>query len=85
MFTELTKWDDRPDHLRVMAYGWCSAIRKEFPGPVDGKELLLLSLEISFRGLDFRYRRIEVRPIHMKLHQHMAHIVFNSEDGGGDR
>ena len=53
MLIELAKWDNRPNCLRERAYKWCSAICEIYPEPGDGKELLLLSLEIGFRGLNF--------------------------------
>lgn len=64
-----------------MAYEWCSVICEEYPSLRDGEELLFLSLEIGFRGLDPRYLWKDARPIHSKHYQHMADVVFN---GGGD-
>lgn len=63
-----------------MAYGWCSAVCKEFRDLADGEELLFLSLEIGFRGLDSQYQWTDIRLVHTNHHQHMAEIVFNSGD-----
>ena len=61
-----------------MAYEWCFVICKEYPSLRDGEELLFLSLEIGFRGLDLRYPWKDVKPVQGRHHQHMADIVFNS-------
>ena len=80
MLLELTKWDNRPDSLRAIAYEWCSAICGKYPDLEDGEELLFLSLKIAFRGLDFRRRWTPVRLVHAERHQRMVNIVFDSED-----
>lgn len=77
---ELAKWDSRPNQLREMAYEWCSAICERHPDFEDGEELLLLSLKIGFRGLDFRCQREDIGLDHTKHHQTMIDIVFNSGD-----
>jgi len=81
MLFELAKWESRPNCLRAMTYEWCSVICDEYPSLRDGEELLFLSLEIGFRGLDPRYLWKDARPVHSKHYQHMADIVFNR---GGD-
>ena len=63
-----------------MAYGWCSAIGKEYQGLDDGKELLFLSLKVGFRGLDVRYHWTDTGLVHTKYHQRMGKIVFDSGD-----
>ena len=74
----LAKWGDRPSCLRVMAYGWCSAICKRYQSLEDGKKLLFLSLKIGFRGLNPPHHTIDGHLIHTKHHWHIADIVFNS-------
>lgn len=76
---QLTKWDNRPDCLRVMAYEWCSEICRNSPDLDDGRHLLFPALEIGFRGLDSRHQWTNVRPVHTEYHQRMADIVFKSE------
>ena len=77
---ELSKWDARPNYLRAMTYEWCSVICEEYQSLRDGEELLFLSLEIGFRGLDPRCSWKDARPVHSKHYQCMADIVFNSGD-----
>jgi len=78
MLTKLTEWDSRPDHLRAMAYEWCSVLCKNYPNLKNGKELLFLSLEIGFRGLDLQCLWGDVQPFHTKHFKHMAKIVFKN-------
>lgn len=61
-----------------MAYEWCSVVDKHYHSLVDGKYLLLLSLEIGFRHLDPESRGIEAELIHTDHHQQMVDIVFKS-------
>ena len=80
MLLELAKWDNRSNCLREKAYEWSSAICEIYQDLEDGKDLLFLSMEIGFRGLDFRHRRVDVRLVHTKHHRRMVEIVFNSGD-----
>lgn len=61
-----------------MAYEWCSVICKEHPDLRDVKELLFLSLKIGFRGLDPQSQWANRGLTHMKPHQQMVKIVFES-------
>ena len=61
-----------------MAYEWYSAICENYPGLADGNKLLLLSLEIGFRHLDYRNPQIEATITHTELHNRMVDIVFES-------
>ena len=66
--------------LTGMVYRWCSAVCEKYLHLQDGKDILLLSLEIGFHHLDFKDEDnwIEAELIHTEYHQGLAHIVFNS-------
>lgn len=63
-----------------MAYQWCSVVWENRFNLQDGKDILLLSLEIGFRHLDFKDEEnwIEAELIHTEHHQGLAHIILNS-------
>ena len=70
-----------------MVYEWCSAVFKNYPNLADGqddladgRDLLLLFLQIGFRHLDPQCDWIEAKPDHTNHHQQMATIVFASGD-----
>ena len=65
-----------------MAYGWCSAICEGSLDSGDAKELLFLSLEVGFRGLDPQHRWKDIRFTHTKHYQHMANVIFDHGDDG---
>jgi len=64
-----------------MAYEWCSVVCKNFSSLEDGKELVLLSLEIGFRHLDPQNPWLKPKLTHTEYHQGLAKIVFESGDG----
>ena len=81
MFRRLAKWDTRPDDLRARAYTWCSVICEKCQDLKYGKDLLFLSLEIGFRGLDFKSYHENIVLVHTDHHKCMVDIIFNSGDG----
>ena len=81
IIAELTKWDSRPDDLRVAAHEWCSVISKNYGDISDGEGLMFHCLEICFRGLDLDHRWPGARLPSTKHYQRVADIVSNS---GGD-
>ena len=77
---ELTELENRPNYFTAMAYKWCSDIYGNCSDPVDREELLLLSLEISFRHLDPQSQQISTELVHTEHHQQLVDIVFDSGD-----
>ena len=53
---------------------------EEHRASVDDDQLLLLSLQISFRNLDSESPRIEPELVHTEHHQKLADVVFGSTD-----
>ena len=80
MLCDLTKWGQRPSCLTTMAYELCSVICERYSSLVDGKELLLRSLEIGFRHLDPQDPRVAAELTHTEHHRHMVDAVFESRD-----
>lgn len=78
MLAELTKWDNRPDYLRVAAHEWCSIISKNYGKLNCGEELIFYCLEISFRGVHLGYQWPGMQPAYTKHYPHVADIVSNS-------
>jgi len=80
ILAELTKWDSRPEDLRVAAHEWCAVVSKNYRKLDDGEDLIFHCLEISVRGLDPEYQWPN-RQLYTKHYPHMADIVSHS---GGD-
>ena len=82
ILAELTRWDNRPDDLRLAAHKWCSVISKHYGKLNRGEELIFHCLEISFRGLDLKYHWPHMQFTYTKHFPHVADIVSNS--GGNE-
>lgn len=63
-----------------MAYGWCSVVCESYSNLADGKNLLLLTLEIGFRHLNPHHDRVEAELTHTEYHQALVGIVFENGD-----
>ena len=81
LLSDLASSETQTIHLTELAYEWCSVVCKNYPGLENGKDLLLLSLEIGFHHLNFQYRWIEAKLVHTEHHQGLADIVFESKSG----
>ena len=78
MLLDLANWERRPSCLTTAAYEWCSVISEKYSNPEDGKNLLVLSLEIGFRQLDHKLPQILTKLTHTEHHRRMADVVFES-------
>jgi hypothetical protein len=76
LLTDLSKLEKRSHNLTVMAYKWCSVICKNYSALADGKELLILSLEIGFHHLNPQEKLLKL--VHTPNHQKMAEVIFES-------
>ena len=77
---DLIKLETRPVCLTGIAYDWCSTICKNRQSPGDWEGLLLVSLEIGFRHLDFRDPDIRVNFTNTKHHPELVDVVFKSQE-----
>ena len=79
MLRDLIKLESRPRCLTELAYEWCSVIC-EHQSSEDWESLLLDSLEIGFRHLDSRRRRIVwLHLVHTEHHRGLVDVVFKSK------
>jgi len=78
VLNDLIKLETRPVCLTEIAYEWCSAICENYQNLRDWESLLLPSLEIGFRHLDFQDYRIEARITHTEHHKRLVGVVFES-------
>jgi len=81
LLSDLASSETRTTHLTEMAYEWCSVVCKNYSSLKDGKDLLLLSLEIGFHHLDPKKQQINAELVHTEHHQGLANIVFESKSG----
>jgi hypothetical protein len=75
---DLVKLENRPWCLTEMAYEWCSVICRTNQSLGDWENVLLVSLEIGFRRLDFQRLYISARLTHTKHHRKLIDVVFKS-------
>ena len=79
MLRDLIRLENRPRCLTELAYEWCSVICED-QSSEDWESLLLDSLEIGFRHLDSRRRRIVwLHLAHTEHHRGLADAVFKSK------
>jgi len=78
MLVRFRNLEMRNDHLTEVAYKWCSMVCESHSSLENREELLLLSLEIGFRHISPKDSWIEARLTHVKSHQKMLDIVFQS-------
>ena len=81
LLSDLASSETRTTHLTEIAYEWCSVLYKNYASLEDGKDLLLLSLEIGFHHLNPLDRWIEAKLVHTEHHQGLANIIFESKSG----
>ena len=79
MLSDLASSETQTTHLTELAYEWSSVVCKNYSSFEEGKDILLLSLEIGFRHLDPEW--IDAKLIHTEHHQKLADIIFKSENG----
>ena len=65
--------------LATMAYEWCSVICENHQRLGDWEGLLLVSLEVGFRHLDFRRKYIDANLIHTEHHRKLVDVVFRGQ------
>jgi len=82
LLSDLASSETRTTHLAELAYEWCSVVCENYSRLYHGKDLLLLSLKISFRHLNPQDRWIKAQLVHTEHHQGLAKIAFESGDGG---
>ena len=72
--------EHRTRELTEMAYEWCSVVCKNYSSLRYGKNLLLLSLQISFHHLNPQSHWVDAKLTHTEHHQEMAAIIFDGGD-----
>ena len=80
MLAKFRNLEIQNDHLTEVAYGWCSMVCESYSSLENGKDLLLLALEIGFRHINLQKRGMKARLIHVESHQIMVDIVFQTQD-----
>lgn len=80
MLRDLAKLDTRPACLTEIAYEWCSLICENHQNLKNPESVLLVSLEVGFRHLDFQSRYINPILTHTEHHRKLVDVVFKSQD-----